>query len=275
MSLNESNENNHRNEARQTKSATLTKSDVNNLLDGGKLKNIKFEDMKADEDNTNTNTNANTSTNTNTNTNNDSTSSNNINSNNNEEDEEVRKIKLKYKRANSTPLFDQRASRVGIKRINHRDKKIGNHRKYHHSNSSRNNPEDFIEDDEKVQNDIIFPNYIPKVSSMEEYKFIRHFLLSTIIIMILVMLLGVKLQMRIGNLSKEIKTIQENSIYDFESLSSISSSSSPFSSNEDPEKIKKIVKDKETYEKLKKISEALGLTIPQLLYTNWDEYELV
>jgi len=265
--LGESNEKNRKDESRQAKSATYTKSDLHNSLDGEKLKTIKFEDMKGDEDNINTN---NTNTNANTNSNNDANSNKNTHKNNSEEDEESKRMKLiKYKRANSTPNFDPRGTRVGLKRFNH--KKYSSFRKYHHSTNSRNNTEDFMEDDEKVQNDIIFPNYIPKVNSMEEYKFIRYFLLSTIIIMVLVMLLGVKLQIRIGYLSKEIKTIQKDSIYNFDSLSS----SSPLTPTEDPEKIKKIVKDKETYEKLKKLSETLGLTIPQLLYTNWDEYELI
>lgn len=198
---------------------------------------------------------------------------NNINKINNNDENRESGVKRNI-RTNSTPNFTPSGSPrlAGSKNkntINLKDKKYNSYKKYirhRSSNQKYSIQDDFLEDDEKVQNDFIFPKYIPKISSMKEYKIIRIFLMSTIIMISLVTILSIVLQLKINSISKEIKNIQNDPLYNFDSLSN---------SNENKENLIELFNDNETLEKIKKISDALGLTIPQLLYTNWEEYELI
>jgi len=160
-----------------------------------------------------------------------------INKNDNEDDE-VKKSKLsKYRRVNSTPVISPDSSPklnelVHTSTVNLKDKKYSNSSKknYHHSSYSKNhmtknennlNENDPWDEDEIVQNVVIFPKYIPKISSMKEYQFVKIFL----VIAIIIITLSIYIQLKAFSLSKELKRIQEKSVlslndpsFDFSSL---------------------------------------------------------
>ncbi|ORX55335.1 GRAM-domain-containing protein [Piromyces finnis] len=187
----------------------------------------------------------------------------------------------KYRRANSTPInmSPNNSPNLFLKRnstINMKDRKQNSFRKY--SNTPKNylrKENSYLDydfaDDEKVQSDIIFPKYIPKINTMKEYKYLKITLVLTCLVIGFIMIMSIILRLKISEISKEVEGIQNDlpisntNAYDFSTL---------LSKKENEDK-KNTPKNMKTLEKIKEISQKTGLSIPQLLSIDWNEYELV
>lgn len=160
------------------------------------------------------------------------------NGKNDNEDDEIKKSKLsKYRRVNSTPIISPDSSPKSntVSRtftINFKDKKYNNNNDNDNENNSNNNSNSFKkhhhhtsysknhmlkrensgldendpwDEDEKVQNVVIFPKYIPKIRTMKEYRIIK----ILFIIGIIIIVLSLYLQLKAASLSRELKKIQK------------------------------------------------------------------
>jgi len=188
----------------------------------------------------------------------------------------------KYRRANSTPNFspisNPKTSLSRTNTINMRDKKNNPYKKHlsHHSSNPKTHTKkdnyseyDYM-DDEKVQNDIIFPKYIPKIKTMKEYKFLKITLLLTCLTVGFVIIMSIVLRQRINEITTEVKNIQNDPFFSTNALDF-----STFLSKKGNEDMKTIAKNKKALEKIKELSKKTGLSIPQLLNVDRNEYELV
>lgn len=170
------------------------------------------------------------------------------------------KLRSSYKEKKSITTTQRRF-------VNHYSSNLSSYLKRENGNTDPDN-----DDENDVQNDIIFPKYIPQVNTMKEFLVIRVFLIITIIIVGFITILSATLRTKINGLSKEMKSFQnelpnmDTKTYDFSYL---------LPKDNNNKNTDTTIKNEETLEMLKKLSELTGLTIPQLLNIDWNEYEVI